>query len=347
MWLGAEEMEENSLRERIQVIARARRRPARGARHAAAAAAPLCACAGAGSARCRRSGADRRRACTGACRPVACGRAARRLDVRHPAPRLDRRAARAWAPWKSVGRRRCGRGGCGRRARRAARLHRGSGRRGTPPGGATPGGGAGAGGRTFVQGGGAHHGGTDRNADEPPGARPRRVAGDARRARRSRRMTFSDENLSAYADGELDEATRAALEAAMAADPVLARRVARHRALRARVQDAFAPVLTEPVPERLLAAARGPGSAERADNVIAFQARPRPRWSWPQWGAMAACLIAGLLLGPLLLRPSAAPTPLATSGGRVLASGVLARALSQQLSSAQPVSAPVEIGVSF
>jgi hypothetical protein len=160
-------------------------------------------------------------------------------------------------------------------------------------------------------------------------------------------MTFSDENLSAYADGELDEATRAALEAAMAADPVLARRVARHRALRARVQDAFAPVLTEPVPERLLAAARGPGSAERADNVIAFQARPRPRWSWPQWGAMAACLIAGLLLGPLLLRPSAAPTPLATSGGRVLASGVLARALSQQLSSAQPVSAPVEIGVSF
>jgi hypothetical protein len=156
-------------------------------------------------------------------------------------------------------------------------------------------------------------------------------------------MTFSDENLSAYADGELDEAMRTALEAAMAADPVLARRVARQRALRARVQDAFAPVLTEPVPERLLAAASG----ERADNVIAFQARPRPRWSWPQWGAMAASLVAGVLLGPLLLRPSAAPTPLETSGGRVLASGVLAHALSQQLASAQPVSAPVEIGVSF
>lgn len=160
-------------------------------------------------------------------------------------------------------------------------------------------------------------------------------------------MTFSDETVSAYADGELDAATSTALEAAMAADPQLARRVARHRALRARVQDAFAPVLTEPVPERLLAAARGGASGQRADNVIAFQARLRPRWSWPEWGAMAACLVAGVLLGPQLLRPSAAPNPLETSGGRVVASGVLAHALSQQLSSTQPAGAAVEIGVSF
>jgi hypothetical protein len=158
-------------------------------------------------------------------------------------------------------------------------------------------------------------------------------------------MTFSDETLNAYVDGELDAATRAALEAAMATDSQLAPRIARQRALRAQVRAAFAPVLTEPVPERLLASVRGaPG---RAGNVVAFHARPRPRWSWPQWGAMAASLIVGVLLGPLLLRPSAPQAPLETSGGRVLASGALAGALSQQLASSQPPGAPVAIGVSF
>lgn len=159
-------------------------------------------------------------------------------------------------------------------------------------------------------------------------------------------MTFSDETLNAYVDGELDAATRAMLEAAMATDPRLAERIARQRALRERVRDAFAPSLTEPVPERLLASVRGAPAATRAGNVIPFEVRPRPRWSWPQWGAIAASLIVGVLLGPLL-RPSAPQAPLETSGGRVLASGTLARALSQQLASAQPRSAPVAIGVSF
>ena len=40
-------------------------------------------------------------------------------------------------------------------------------------------------------------------------------------------MTFTDETLSAYVDGELDAATRAALEGAMATDPQLAQRLAR------------------------------------------------------------------------------------------------------------------------
>jgi hypothetical protein len=160
-------------------------------------------------------------------------------------------------------------------------------------------------------------------------------------------MSFSDETLMAYADGELDAATRAAVEAAASADPQLAQRIAQHQVLRARLRATFEPVLAEPVPQRLLAAARGAPAAARADNVIAFPARQRPRWSWPQWGAMAASLIVGLLLGPLLLRPSAPQAPLATSGGRVLAGGVLARALSQQLASTQPSLAPVAIGVSF
>jgi hypothetical protein len=160
-------------------------------------------------------------------------------------------------------------------------------------------------------------------------------------------MTFSDETLSAYTDGELDEATGAALEAAMATDPELARRVERQRALRARVRDAFTSVLAEPVPDRLLASLRSAPATGRAGKVIAFQARSRPRWSLPQWGAMAASLVVGLLLGPLLMRPPAPQSALETSGGRVLASGVLARALAQQLASAPPPGAPVAIGVSF
>ncbi|HYL72262.1 MAG TPA: anti-sigma factor [Candidatus Dormibacteraeota bacterium] len=160
-------------------------------------------------------------------------------------------------------------------------------------------------------------------------------------------MTFSDETLMAYADGELDAATRAAVESAAAADPQLAQRIARHRALRARLQGAFEPLLAQPVPERLLAVARGTGGERRGDNVIAFGARRPPRWSWPQWGAMAASLIVGVLLGPLLLRSGAPRAPLDVSGGRVLASGALAHALSQQLASGQPAAAPVSIGISF
>lgn len=160
-------------------------------------------------------------------------------------------------------------------------------------------------------------------------------------------MTFSEETLSAYADGELDAATRAALEAAIDSDPQLAQRVAHQRALRARVRDAFTPVLAEPVPERLLASVRGVAPGGRTGNVVPLQPRSPARWSWPQWGAMAASLVVGVLLGPQLLRPTAPQAPFETRGGRMLASGLVSRALSQQLASAQPPGAPVAIGVSF
>jgi anti-sigma factor RsiW len=158
-------------------------------------------------------------------------------------------------------------------------------------------------------------------------------------------MSFSEETLIAYADDELDAATRAAVEAAAAADPLLAQRIAQQRALRARLRAAFEPVLAEPVPERLLAAARGAPTRERADNVIEFQARPRPRWSWSQWGALAASLVLGVFLGPLLLRPAGAPVD--TRGGRMLANVALSRALSEQLAGTAASAAPIEIGVSF
>ncbi len=159
-------------------------------------------------------------------------------------------------------------------------------------------------------------------------------------------MNFSDETLMAYADGELDVATRAAVEAAMATDPQLAQRVARHRALRGRLRGALDPVLDEPLPQRLLASVHGAPAQRRADNVIPLKPKAAPRWSWPQWGAIAASLVGGALLGPLLLRTPAGAV-LVSRDGQVLASGALARALTEQLASNQPPGAPVQIGVSF
>jgi hypothetical protein len=157
-------------------------------------------------------------------------------------------------------------------------------------------------------------------------------------------MTFDDETLMAYADGELDAAARAAVEAAIAADAALAQRVARHRELRGRLHAAYEPVLNEPLPERLLESARGLG---RAGNVVPLRSRPAPRWSWPQWGAIAASLAVGVLSGALLLRPGSGSGPIVTRNGQMLASGVLSSALSNQLASTQPPDAPVHIGVSF
>ena len=160
-------------------------------------------------------------------------------------------------------------------------------------------------------------------------------------------MNFSEETLMAYADGELDPPTRAALEAAMAADPGLAQRVAQHRALRRRLQAAFDPVLEEPLPKRLVESVHGTSAQRPAAKVIPLRRAAAPRWSWPQLGALAASLVLGALLGPLVLHPPPGGGAVITRNGQMLASGALARALTEQLASNQPPAAPVQIGVSI
>ena len=159
-------------------------------------------------------------------------------------------------------------------------------------------------------------------------------------------MKFSDETVMAYADGELDAPMRAAMEAAMVTDRDLAQRVAQYQGLRARLRSAFDPVLDEPLPDGLVDAARAAPLAARADNVIPLKRTAPPRWSWPQWGAIAASLVVGALLSLLLPRLPASG-PFITHDGQLVASGVLAQALSEQLASNQSPSAPVQIGVSF
>lgn len=161
-------------------------------------------------------------------------------------------------------------------------------------------------------------------------------------------MTFPDDVLMAYADDELDARTRAAVEAAMASDPDIARRIAQHKALRTRIHSAFNKVLDEPVPARLLQVVRSGPSAPGGNNVVPLRRhRPARRWTWAQWSAIAASLIVGVIAGRLVLVRSSAQGPIVARDGRVLANGTLAEALSGQLAADQTATERVRIGVSF
>ena len=162
-------------------------------------------------------------------------------------------------------------------------------------------------------------------------------------------MTYSDETLMAYADGELEPAERAAIEHAMQADPAIAEAVARHRALRHDIAAAFAGILDEPVPARLQPAAAPAApvvSLDAARAARAAQAAPAPvrrRWSWPEWGALAAMLMVGVLVGKVV--PQGSQPAIAGNGNQVVAQGELASALDRQVGGKD--AGAVRVGVSF
>jgi hypothetical protein len=159
-------------------------------------------------------------------------------------------------------------------------------------------------------------------------------------------MTFSEETLMAYADNELDAQTRSAVETAMASDPEIARRVAQHKALRGKLRVVFDKVLDEPTPQRLVDAARGVPAVRREGNVIPLRRKNNTRRIWPQWAAIAATLILGIIIGQALLSHGLGAGPVIARNGQLLANGVLDHALSSQLSG-QTEQTPVHIGVTF
>jgi len=160
-------------------------------------------------------------------------------------------------------------------------------------------------------------------------------------------MPFSEETLMAYADNELDAETRAAVEAAIATDPEVAKKVAQHQALRHRLKLEFDPVLEEPTPQRLLDAAHGAPAVRREGNVIPLRRKSPPRRAWPQWASLAASLIVGVLIGRALLGTPSTESPITSRDGQLTAHGVLAHALSEQLSSQPANNTPVHIGLTF
>lgn len=135
-------------------------------------------------------------------------------------------------------------------------------------------------------------------------------------------MSIDPELLMAYADGELGPIEAKRVERAIAADPALGKEVARHRALRARLDGHFAAVAEEPVPDPLAALIRA--------SVVDLPTRRRPVRipAWAPWsGAVAAALVLGLFVGKGLPEQGVVQT----RGGQLYAAGPLAGALDQQL----------------
>jgi anti-sigma factor RsiW len=89
---------------------------------------------------------------------------------------------------------------------------------------------------------------------------------------------IDDAELNAYVDGQLASDRVAALEDALRREPELASRVSRLREINSALRDALDPILAEPIPERLLAAATAPAARPR---------RSLSGWAWA--GRCAAC----------------------------------------------------------
>jgi anti-sigma factor RsiW len=99
----------------------------------------------------------------------------------------------------------------------------------------------------------------------------------------------TDDDLNAYADGQLAADRAAAVGAALARDPVLLARVADVRAQNALLRDALDAMLAEPIPARLLEATLAPPAPTSG-------AASRPRGLGPAFAA-AATLVVGVALG--------------------------------------------------
>jgi hypothetical protein len=162
-------------------------------------------------------------------------------------------------------------------------------------------------------------------------------------------MNFSDETLMAYVDGEADAEARAAIETALVRDPQLLQRIEQQRMLKSQLTAAFSAVLSEPIPQQLTERARtAPAGAPvlGADrNWLAAAGRRTQRWSWPEWGALAASLCIGILFTRAW--ESSPVAPLTTVAGRVLAQGDLATDLATLSGGTTNPDSNITVGMSY
>ena len=117
----------------------------------------------------------------------------------------------------------------------------------------------------------------------------------------------SEDDLHALVDGRLTDAARSALEERVAADPAAAETRLVWQRQREALQALHAPVLSEPVPPPLEAAAR------RATQV---QQRLDP---WMRWGGMAATVLLAFGLGWLAHGQIGPGSPLWSGGAQLAA----------------------------
>ena len=159
-------------------------------------------------------------------------------------------------------------------------------------------------------------------------------------------MNLSEETLMAYVDGELDDSARKQVEVAIAEDPQVARRVAKHQALRGRLRSSFATVLDEPVPQRLVSLVRAAATVPGPPQVLQFRRKPAVQRPWLQWSSLAASFVLGALVWQFAGRQYLSG-PITENRGQLVASGALAQALTGQLAAQQDASSATQIGFSF
>jgi len=138
---------------------------------------------------------------------------------------------------------------------------------------------------------------------------------------------LSPEILMAYVDNELDEERRVEVEAVLARDAQARDLVERFRRSAQVLGEGLDEVLREPVPQRLVDAARGEG---RGAGVVALRpAAPKPLAEhWPGLAAAASVILtAGVLVGAWLFGGAEDPVD-------VLAADPLQRALENRPSGA-------------
>lgn len=149
-------------------------------------------------------------------------------------------------------------------------------------------------------------------------------------------MKIEPELLIAYADGALDDVTAKRIEKAIAADPALAAQVEQHRGLRARLQQRFDPVRDAPVSSKVVELAK----VRRARE----QPASNPWWRRTSPIAVAA-LVVGVTLG-VVMEPGD-EADYVDRGGRLVATGELATALSGEAKAAPGDDSAVRVLVSF
>ena len=110
----------------------------------------------------------------------------------------------------------------------------------------------------------------------------------------------NDETLVAYLDGELETAGRREIEAWLDADPEARERLDALARTGDLVRGAYAAIVNEPVPERLIAAVRGTNAPAHEAEIVPFRRARRVAFGgtigW-RGGIAAAAGLFGLLIG--------------------------------------------------
>ena len=154
------------------------------------------------------------------------------------------------------------------------------------------------------------------------------------------------ERLSAYADGELENAQRLAIEADLAREPSLRSMLAYIRATQSSLQQAYMHTYHSDVPDRLMAVLSRPAAPARGAGFW-----PRS-WRLPAFAAIPATAAAGIAAGWLVagaLTTAPAATLMVASAEGLTAGPELARFLDTSVSgsSASVLGAGTQIHLSF